>query len=82
MGGDQEPERYGRISPFLTIADLKICHWDDLEFTTCLGPVAAVAGAVVTWLARLAMVARVVMGLAREAVTVPRLDTPAETQTH
>lgn len=28
------------------------------------------------------MVARVVIGVAREAVTVPRLDTPAETDTH
>lgn len=51
-----------------------------LEFTTCLGPVAA-AVAVVTWLAKVAMVARVVMGVAREPVTVPRLDTPAEIQT-
>ena len=52
------------------------------------------AVAVVTWLASVAMVARVVMGVAREAVapappatgeetlpvTVPRLDTPAETK--
>lgn len=55
------------------------------------------AVAVVTWLASVAMVARVVMGVAREAleaapravgvetlpVTVPRLETPASTkQTH
>lgn len=33
----------------------------------------------VTWLAKVAMVARVVMGVAREQGTVPRLDTPAET---
>lgn len=46
-----------------------------------MGPVAAAAVAVVTWLAKVAMVARVVMGVAREAVTVPRLDIPAETQT-
>lgn len=45
-----------------------------LEFTTCLGPVAA-AVAVVTWLAKVAM------GVAREPVTVPRLDMPAEIQT-
>ena len=43
-----------------------------------MGPVAA-AVAVVTWLASVAMVPRVVMGVAREEVTVPRLDTPAET---
>lgn len=46
-----------------------------------MGPVAAAAVAVVTWLAKVAMVASVVMGVAREAVTVPRLDTPAETHT-
>lgn len=62
-----------------------------------MGPDAA-AVAVVTWLAREAMVARVVIGVAREAlavatappatvvatlpVTVPRLDMPAETRTH
>lgn len=33
----------------------------------------------VTWLASVAMVAMVVMGVAKEAVTVPRVDTPAET---
>lgn len=38
--------------------------------------------AVVTWLASVAMVASVVMGVAREAVTVPRVDTPAETDRH
>ena len=59
---------------------------------------AAAAVAVVTWLASVAMVVRVVMGVAREAmaepmappasvvetlpVTVPRLDTPAETHAH
>lgn len=43
-----------------------------------MGPVAA-AVAVVTWLASVAMVAREVMGVAREEVTVPRLDTAAET---
>lgn len=48
-----------------------------LEFITCLGPEAA-AVAVVTGLVRVAMVAGVVMGVAREAVIVPRLDTPAE----
>lgn len=36
----------------------------------------------VTWLASVAMVASVVMGVAREAVTVPKVDTPAETDTH
>lgn len=52
------------------------------RFATCLGPVAAAAAvAVVTWLAKVAGVARVVMGVAREPVTVPRLDTPAETHT-
>lgn len=36
-----------------------------------------------TWLDRLAIDARVVMGVAREAlpVTVPSVDTPAETET-
>lgn len=33
----------------------------------------------VTWLASVAMVAMVVTGVAKEAVTVPRLDTPAAT---
>lgn len=47
-----------------------------LNFITCLGPAAV---ALVTWLASVAMVDRVVMGVATEAVTVPRLDTPAET---
>lgn len=37
------------------------------------------AVAVVTWLASVAMVAKVVIGVANEAVTVPRLDTPAAT---
>lgn len=59
-------------------------HHIGSQFTTCLGPVAAGAAAVavVTWLAKVAMVARVVMGVAREPVTVPRLDIPAETHTH
>lgn len=58
-------------------------HHVGSQFTTCLGPVtAAGAVAVVTWLAKVAMVARVVMGVAREPVTVPRLDTPAEIHTH
>lgn len=63
-------------------SDLKIEHWDYQEVTTCLGPVAAAAVAVVTWLAKVAMVARVVMGVAREGVIVPRLDTPADKQSH
>lgn len=33
-------------------------------------------------MASVAMVARVVMGVAKEAVTVPRVDTPAETRTN
>lgn len=45
-----------------------------LGLVTCLGPDTEVV-AVVTWLASEAM------GVAREAVTVPRLDTPAETET-
>lgn len=67
----------------------------DRSYFTCLGPAAAAVG-VVTWLASVAMVARVELGVAREAlaavtappakvvtlpVTVPRLDSPAKTKT-
>lgn len=56
-------------------------HFYVTTLFTCLGPDPA-AVAVVTWLASVAMVARVVMGVAKEAVTVPRVDTPAEKYTN